>query len=54
MMAKVEIYSSLFCGFSARAKKLLDGKGVAYDEMDLMVHPGKRREMVDRMLGIEP
>ena len=50
-MAKIEIYSSFFCGHSARAKRLLDGKGVAYREIDLMAEPDKRREMVARAGG---
>ena len=44
-MAKVEIYTSCFCGFCARAKALLNRKGVKYEEIDVMEHPGKREEM---------
>ena len=47
-MAKVEIYTTLLCGFCYRAKKLLDQKGVAYTEVDLMAQPDKRQEMVRR------
>jgi glutaredoxin 3 len=47
-MAKVEIYSSFFCGYCARAKRLLDKKGVAYEEYDLIRHPGRRAEMEAR------
>ena len=50
-MAKVEIYSSFFCGYCARAKRLLDKKGVAYEEYDLMRHPGRREEMEARAGG---
>jgi glutaredoxin 3 len=50
-MAKVEIYSSFFCGYCARAKRLLDKKGVAYEEYDLMRHPGRRAEMEERAGG---
>jgi glutaredoxin 3 len=32
-MAKIEIYVQDFCGFCARAKALLDRKGVAYEEI---------------------
>ena len=31
-MAKIEIYTTPFCGYCARAKGLLDSKGAAYDE----------------------
>jgi len=45
MMAKVEIYTTPFCGYCARAKNLLDDKGVPYDEMDVMMDDKKRNEM---------
>ena len=44
-MAKVEIYTTPFCGFCARAKSLLDSKGAAYEEMDVMMDDKKRAEM---------
>jgi glutaredoxin 3 len=50
-MARVEIYSTMFCGYCARAKALLDKKGVAYEETDLLEHPDKRDEMVERAGG---
>ena len=34
-MAKVEIYTKAWCGYCARAKALLEGKGVAFDEYDI-------------------
>lgn len=50
-MAKVEIYSSMLCGFCYRAKKLLKQKGVDFTEIDVMVHPKRRAEMVARSGG---
>ncbi len=50
-MAKVEIYTQPFCGYCTRAKKLLDDKGVAYEEIDVMVEPARKREMMDRANG---
>jgi glutaredoxin 3 len=50
-MAKVEIYTSPFCGYCFRAKRLLDSKGVAFEEYDVMMDQGKKREMVDRAGG---
>ena len=50
-MAKVEIYTTFLCGFCYRAKKLLESKGVAYEETDVMAEPAKRKEMVQRAGG---
>jgi glutaredoxin 3 len=47
-MAKIEIYTTPFCGYCARAKGLLDKKGAAYEEMDVMVDDKKRAEMRQR------
>jgi glutaredoxin 3 len=47
-MARIEIYTTPFCGYCARAKGLLDKKGAAYDEMDVMEDAGKRAEMRER------
>lgn len=50
-MAHVEIYTSPFCPYCARAKRLLDGKGVSYEEIDVYQHPNRRDEMVERAGG---
>jgi glutaredoxin 3 len=47
-MAKVEIYTTPWCGYCARAKGLLEKKGVAYEEMDVMEDGPKRTEMRTR------
>jgi glutaredoxin 3 len=47
-MAKIEIYTTPFCGYCARAKSLLDKKGAVYVEMDVMMDETKRTEMRDR------
>ena len=47
-LARIEIYSSMLCGFSYQAKKLLESKGVAFEEIDVMLKPGRRAEMVQR------
>lgn len=47
-MAKIEIYTTQFCGYCARAKGLLDDKGATYDEMDVMMDDKKRTEMRER------
>ena len=45
---KVEIYTKMFCGFCSRAKRLLDSKGVDYDEYDITMDSQKQQEMVAR------
>lgn len=50
-MAKVEIYTKAFCGYCARAKRLLDDKGVAYEETDITMGGPKRGEMIERAGG---
>lgn len=50
-MAKVEIYTSPLCGYCHRAKRLLDAKGVAYEEFDVFRTPGARDEMLSRAEG---
>ena len=47
-MARIEIYTTPFCGYCARAKGLLDDKGAAYDEVDVMMDEKKRAEMRER------
>jgi glutaredoxin 3 len=50
-MAKVEIYSTMWCGYCARARSLLQKKGVAFDDIDVEVDTSKRDEMVKRAGG---
>jgi len=47
-MAKIEIYTTPFCGYCARAKGLLDRKGASYEETDVMMDDQKRSEMRER------
>ncbi|QQS11409.1 MAG: glutaredoxin 3 [Rhodospirillales bacterium] len=47
-MAKIEIFTSPFCGYCARAKALLDDKGAVYDERDVMMDDKNRAEMRQR------
>jgi glutaredoxin 3 len=50
-MAKVEIYSSMFCGYCHRAKQLLAQRGIAYTEIDVGTDPKRRAEMIQRAGG---
>ena len=50
-MAKVVLYTTAFCGYCARAKALLESKGVDYEEIDVTFSPDKRAEMKARANG---
>ncbi len=50
-MAKIEVYSSIFCPYCARAKSLLERKGVEFETIDVMEQPNRRDEMVKRAGG---
>ncbi len=50
-MAEVEIYTTMFCPYCARAKSLLSKKGIAFREIDLLEKPDRREEMIARSGG---
>jgi len=50
-MAKVEIYTSPFCGYCHRAKQLLTSKNAEIVEHDVFTVPGARDEMTERSHG---
>ena len=50
-MAKVEIYTQSSCGFCVRAKRLLNMKHVAYDEIPIDRGGESRAEMLQRAQG---
>ena len=50
-MAKVDIYTSPLCGFCHAAKRLLDSKGVAFEDFDILLKPSLRNEMIERAEG---
>jgi glutaredoxin 3 len=50
-MARVEIYTKFLCPYCARAKRLLDGKNVAYEEYEITMDAEKRAEMIQRANG---
>ena len=50
-MAQVEMYTTTFCPYSARARTLLDRKGVAFADIDIIEEPARRGEMVRRAGG---
>ena len=50
-MPEIEIYTTPFCPFCHRAKALLDDKGAAFIEIDVMLKLARRREMTERAGG---
>ncbi|MFT3723439.1 MAG: glutaredoxin 3 [Hyphomonadaceae bacterium] len=51
MSARVEIYTTDYCGYCTRAKALLASKGVEVIEIRAGSDPDKRREMIQRSQG---
>tara|TARA_B100001996_G_C18601085_1_gene569879 strand:- start:456 stop:713 length:258 start_codon:yes stop_codon:yes gene_type:complete len=50
-VVEIEIYTSANCGFCNAAKRLLKNKGLKFTEIDVMLDPSKRNEMIDRTGG---
>jgi glutaredoxin 3 len=50
-MAKIEMYTKMWCPYCARAKKLLASKGVDFEEFDITMGGAKRQEMLIRAPG---
>ena len=48
MDKKVEIYTSPSCHFCKELKAFLDEKGITYTEYDVLAHPEKAEELVNR------
>lgn len=45
-MDQVTIYTKDYCGYSWRAKALLEAKGVPYTEIDVTADPQREAEMI--------
>jgi len=50
-MQPVEIYTSPLCGFCHAAKRLLKQKGINFSEVDVLVDPKRKPEMIQRANG---
>jgi glutaredoxin 3 len=50
-MKRVEIYTSPICGFCVRAKRLLERKGIAYEEVNVLGDAEAKAEMIRRADG---
>jgi len=48
--ARVEIYTTAWCGYCAAAKRLLTTKGAGFEEIDIGKAPERREEM-ERLSG---
>jgi glutaredoxin 3 len=46
-MARVQMYTTTWCGYCVRAKALLDQRGIAYDEIHLDDDAGFRARLHD-------
>ena len=46
-MARIQMYSTTWCGYCVRAKALLDAKGIEYDEINLDDEPRFRQKLME-------
>jgi glutaredoxin 3 len=44
-MARIRMYTTRWCGYCVRAKALLDGRGLEYEEVNLDDDPAFRRKL---------
>lgn len=47
-MSPVVMYTTAFCPYCVRAKRLLDSKGVGYEEIAVDREPQRRLEMMEK------
>ena len=47
-MSRVEIYTKDYCPYSKRAKQLLSGKGIKFEEFDVTHDVAGQQEMIER------
>jgi glutaredoxin 3 len=47
-MARIEVYTTPVCPFCVRAKRLLQARGIAYEEFDVANDPDLRDDMTRR------
>ena len=46
-MAQIRMYTTAWCGYCVRAKALLDGKGIPYEEVRVDDDPAFRKTIFD-------
>ena len=47
MMARVRMYSTRWCGYCVRAKALLEGRGIEFEDVSLDADPAFRQKLFD-------
>ena len=50
-MAKIKIYTSMWCPYCTMAKRLLKGKGADFEEIDITLNAHERAKMIDLASG---
>ena len=50
-MARIEMYTTRWCGYCVRAKALLEGRGIPYEEISLDDDPAFRQTVRERTGG---
>jgi glutaredoxin 3 len=50
-MARIEMYTTAWCGFCVRAKALLEARGLEYEEIELDGRPDFRARLEERTGG---
>jgi glutaredoxin 3 len=46
-MARVQMYTTAWCGYCVRAKTLLESRGIPFEEITLDDEPGFRQRLID-------
>jgi glutaredoxin 3 len=46
-MARVQMYTTAWCGYCVRAKTLLESRGIPFEEITLDDEPGFRQRLMD-------
>jgi glutaredoxin 3 len=50
-MVRIQMYTTRWCGYCVRAKALLQGRGIEYEEIQLDGDPDFRQKLFDRTGG---
>src|SRR6185437_2188040 len=51
-MTRILLYTTQFCGYCRAAKRLLQGRGLDFEEIDVGFDADKRAEMIERAMGL--
>ncbi|HEV7464285.1 MAG TPA: glutaredoxin 3 [Methyloceanibacter sp.] len=51
-MTRILLYTTQFCGYCRAARRLLRGKGLEFEEIDVAFDAEKRSEMIERAMGL--